>query len=285
MSARRAEGANIERLSAMIYQDENGLLLLRSDKLGERDWRSDHTYKLIFGSKGGGTYQTHCRDLTIGQREFVIFNPLQEHRQLHMSEEKFLIELDQDLLKNAAVGLGVTCREMEFAAVSYYHPQIDRWACFVREFIGWNSEKPDEVNQLLVENSFTQLAILMVQYGLGKHQETMPEVVQDEVLKQVIDAIKQSYEQDWTLDGMAEVARLNKYQFAHLFKERTGISPYSWLQLYRLIRSQPDLFHTDRTILEIAMAHGFKNVSAYIRLLKKVYGTTPSDFRTTSRFD
>ncbi|QTM99739.1 helix-turn-helix domain-containing protein [Sediminibacillus dalangtanensis] len=269
----------------MIYQDENGLLLLRSDKLGERDWRSDHTYKLIFGSKGGGMYQTRHQYLTIGQRQFVIFNPLQEHRQLHMSGEKFLIELDQKLLKDASVGLGVTGREMEFAAVSYYHPQIDRWACFIRELIGWNSEKPAEANQLLVENSFTQLAILMVQYGLGKHQGTMPEVVQDEVLKLVTDAIKQSYEQDWTLDGMAEVARINKYQFAHLFKERTGISPYSWLQLYRLIRSQPDLIYTDETVLQIAMAHGFKNVSAYTRLFKKVYGATPSEFRTTNRFN
>ncbi|SDL63956.1 AraC-type DNA-binding protein [Sediminibacillus halophilus] len=268
----------------MIYQDENGLLLLRSDKLGERDWRSDHTYKLIFGSKGGGTYQTRQQDLTIGQQQFVIFNPLQEHRQLHMWGEKFLIELEQKLLKEAASELSVSSGELEFAAVSYYHPQIDRWACFVREFIGWNSEKPDEVNQLLVENSFTQLAILMVQYGLGKHQETMPEVVQDEVLKLVTDAIKQSYEQDWTLRGMAEIARLNKYQFAHLFKERTGISPYSWLQLYRLIRSQPDLIHTDKTVLQIAMTHGFKNVSAYIRLFKKVYGTAPSESRTTNRF-
>ncbi|WP_053219307.1 helix-turn-helix domain-containing protein [Virgibacillus senegalensis] len=269
----------------MIYQDENGLLLLRSDKLGERDWRSDHTYKLIFGSKGGGTYQTRYRDLTIEKRQVAIFNPSQEHKQLHMSGEKFLIELNQKLLKNAAKELGISGPEMEFATVSYYHPQLYRWASFIREFIDWNCGKPTEINQLFVENSFTQLAILMVQYGLGQHQVTMPEVVQDEVLKRVIEAVKQSYEQDWTLSGMAEVARLNKYQFAHLFKERIGLSPYSWLQLYRLIRSQPALFHSNQTVLQIAMDHGFKNVSAYVHLFKKVYGATPSASRRTHRFD
>ncbi|ASK64253.1 AraC family transcriptional regulator [Virgibacillus phasianinus] len=143
----------------------------------------------------------------------------------------------------------------------------------------FNQDASEKSQQLFIENALTQLVILMLQYGPGSHLKELPTFQANDELHKVINALKDSYDDDWTLDEMAMQSGLSKYQFAHLFKQTTGLSPYSWLQIYRLIRSQELLTRTTSSILEIALQVGFKNVGAYNQLFKKVYGKTPTAFR------
>ncbi|MGP4074749.1 helix-turn-helix transcriptional regulator [Halobacillus sp. K22] len=263
----------------MILENENGLLLKRSEQLGERDWRSDPCYKIIFSPYGRSKYQTPHGDILIDRNEFLIFNPVDTHKQLQASTEKFLIEVQPSMLHAAAEQMGIEKMEPEFSFISLRHPQIQQWMSFVRDFISLHEKSNPPINQLFLDNSLTQLSIMMLQYGPGSHQTEFPTIQSKGSIDLVIDALKESYKEDWTLDQMAAVARMNKYQLAHLFKEEAGLSPYSWLQMYRLFRSQYSLLHTNHPILSIALHHGFKSVGSYNHLFKKVYRKTPSEFR------
>lgn len=255
----------------MILEHDKGLLLMRHDSLGERNWRSDECYKLIFSPYGKGLYQTGQRDISINAGNSLILNPGQEHKQLHVTEEKFLVEVEHSLLREVAEQLGFKLTDPEFALLPSVNPQIVNWISFIRKYITVSS------NVLFIENSLTQLAILMLQNSPGSHSNDLP-VVSGE-LENVTNALKESYDENWTLAEMAEQAEINKYQFAHMFKNQTGLSPYSWLQLYRLIKSQQLLIQTGESILTIALKVGFKNISSYNNLFKKVYGRTPTEFR------
>ena len=263
----------------MILDHQNGLFLMRHDHLGERSWRNDDCYKLIYSSFGKGTFQTKRNDLAIASDEFLIVNPRVEHKQLQITQEKFLVELNQSFLRDVAAELNLPIKNPEFALLSFKHPQISRWAIFVREFMLLNDDASAEMKQLFIESSLAQLAILMFQHGPGSHLHELPTVQATDELQMVINALKDSYDEDWTLNGMATVSGLNKYQFAHLFKETTGLSSYSWLQMYRLMKSHHLLTQTTTTILAIALQVGFKNVGAYNNLFKRVYGKTPTAFR------
>ncbi|UOR12872.1 helix-turn-helix transcriptional regulator [Halobacillus amylolyticus] len=268
----------------MILDSENGLLLMRNDHLDERNWRSDDCYKLIFSPFGRGDYQTQRGDITIDHGEFFIFNPNEVHKQLKATKEKFLVEIQPSLLRDAADHLGFKHTDPEFSMVSYKHPQIRQWVSFVRDFLSLNDGASSAANQFFLDHSLTQLSIMMLQYGTGSHQSEFPIINSQANINDAIKALKESYNEDWTLDEMAAAARLNKYQFAHLFKEELGLSPYSWLQLYRLFRSQNSLLHTNDSILSLALQHGFKSVSSYNHLFKKVYRKTPSEFRRIHGF-
>ncbi|ASN06767.1 AraC family transcriptional regulator [Virgibacillus necropolis] len=265
----------------MILDHQNGILLMRNDHLGERSFRSDDCYKLIFSPYGKGEFQTKRSDISINSGEFLIVNPHEEHKQLQITKEKFLVELNQNFLKNVASELNMPIKDPEFVLLSYKHPQITKWVIFMREFMTFNDNASVEMKQLFIENALTQLAILMLQYGPGSHLNELPIFQAANELQKVIDALRESYEEDWTLDEMAVLSGLNKYQFAHLFKKTTGLSPYSWLQMYRLIKSHYLLTHTTTTILDIALQVGFKNVGAYNNLFRRVYGKTPSLFRSS----
>lgn len=136
---------------------------------------------------------------------------------------------------------------------------------------------------MFLDNSVAQLTILLLQFGLGSHQKELPTIQTKTNIDIVINALKENYTEDWSLDQMANISGLNKYQFAHQFKEEKGISPYSWLQLYRLFKSQHSLINTDESILSIALEHGFKNISSYNRLFMKMYRKTPTEFRKIYR--
>ncbi|SEA22479.1 AraC-type DNA-binding protein [Thalassobacillus cyri] len=263
----------------MILDNENGLLLMRHDGLEERTWRSDTCYKLIFSYFGRGAYQTHSGDLSIEKDEFFIFNPEIDHKQLSVTQEKFLVEIQPSLLREAAERMGIKQAEPEFALISYKHPQVRQWVSFIRDFLSIHELSGSISGQFFLDNSLTQLSILMLQFGPGSHMNTFPAVKCEANINLVLTALRESYNEDWTLDQMAMVARMNKYQFAHMFKSELGVSPYSWLQLYRLFRSQYSLLNTHESILSIALQHGFKSVSSYNQLFKKVYRKTPGEFR------
>lgn len=269
----------------MIINNENGLLLMRHDKLGERDWRSDLCYKLIFSPFGKSSYQTYSGDVSIDNDAFFIFNPSVEHKQLETVWEKFLVEVQPSLLQNVAEQLGLKQTSPEFSLISYKHPQIQKWVSFVRDYLSIHDDPDSAANQFFLDNSLTQLAIMMLSYGAGSHQHGFPTTDGKGNIKDVLDALKQSYNEKWTVDEMAVVARMNKYQFAHFFKEELGLSPYSWLQLYRLFRSQQALLYTDETILSIAFQNGFNSVSSYNQLFKKIYRRTPIEFRRIHGFE
>ncbi|MRG86080.1 helix-turn-helix domain-containing protein [Salinibacillus xinjiangensis] len=174
--------------------------------------------------------------------------------------------------------------EPEFSLLTLKHNLVSRWTSFIRDFLTSNQDIQPGSNQLFLENSLAQISILILQHGAGSHQNHLSTVGGGDIINDVLQALKQSYQHEWTLDDMAKIARMGKYQFAHLFKEEVGRSPYSWLQLYRLFRSQEPLLKTNYSILSIALEHGFSSVSSYNQLFKKVYGKTPTHFRSLHRY-
>ncbi|WP_173916879.1 helix-turn-helix transcriptional regulator [Halobacillus sp. Marseille-Q1614] len=267
----------------MIVTNENGLLLLRNDYLGERDWRRDNCYKIIFSPIGRGEYQIRQGDLSIERGSFLVMNPNEDHKQLKAVQEKLLVELQPSIIRQAAEQLEISQREPEFSMIAYKHPQIQQWIGFVREFLLNHKDKEINMNSFFLENSLTQLSILLLQYGAGTHLNDFPGQSYKGNISMALNALKESYKEDWTLDEMAKAARLTKFQFARQFKEELGLSPYSWLQLYRLFRSHESLIHSKDSVLTIALFHGFKSVSSYNYLFKKVYRRTPTEFRSSYR--
>ncbi|MCA0988713.1 helix-turn-helix domain-containing protein [Guptibacillus algicola] len=259
----------------MITPYEHGILLLRNNLLHERNWRSDNCYKFIYSPKGKGRYATQRGDVSINKGQFYLLNPNEPHQQLEVTDEKFLIELDESLFRNVTQDLYTEKNPPEFAGINYYHPQIQRWASFVREAI--QDATADEATYFL-EHSVPQLVLLLMKHGPGSHQ-TKLSYHSSPSLSRAIEAIRDDYSANWSLAELAALCNLSKYQFAHVFKETYGIAPYSWLQLYRIIRSQDALYHSDDSILQIALDSGFTNLSSYNKLFKKLYGRTPSHFR------
>ncbi len=228
-------------------------------------------------------YETLKQDVSLFQNEFILLNPHDRHRQLRTEKHKFLIELERSFLNDISNSFQVQSPELCFALSSQKHPQIAQWVHFVHQYIQVEMEGGDDESlNLFLDHSFHQLGLLLYKNCIGTHTYDLRISSfrgAHSILYKTMDAIKQNYKHQWSLDEMAEVAYLSKYQFSHLFKETTGVAPYSWLQLYRLVRSQQWLVESNKSIIDIALDSGFSSVSVYNQLFKRVYGFTPNVFR------
>ncbi|MGE7878905.1 helix-turn-helix transcriptional regulator [Peribacillus muralis] len=222
------------------------------------------------------------KDFALSKEQFMIFNPHEEHKQLSIENQKFLIELNPLFLNEIANSINFNNYDIQFANSIQKNPYITQWALFVNEYTSMYKENIDNSVALFLDHSFSQLAILLIKNTVGLHTQTWSvnsfKTVSPLIYK-AMEAMMEDYRRQWTLDEMAVISNLNKYQFAHLYKEITGLSPYSWLQVYRIIRSQEDLKKTDKNILDIALDCGFSSVSVYNQLFKRLYGDTPGTLR------
>ncbi|MEB5453641.1 helix-turn-helix transcriptional regulator [Virgibacillus pantothenticus] len=272
--------------SKIIRETAEGTFLLKKDFSQESNWRSDHCYKFIYSLDGMINYQTNRNQINFNHQQFILFNPQDEHKQLAVEGKKFLIELNPIFLNQVSKSLNfVAQNDIQFASSIQKNCQVSNWVKFVLDYVV--IEKNDiHSMELFLEHSFTQFALILLKNAVGTHTQDINvnsyKIISPQIYTTVC-ALKESYQYPWTLDQMAEVANLNKYQFAHFFKDIIGISPYSWLQIYRIIRSQEMLTKTTKTILKIAMDCGFSSVTVYNQLFKRLYGITPSTFRASIR--
>ena len=98
-------------------------------------------------------------------------------------------------------------------------------------------------------------------------------------IKDILKYVETHYQQEITIDEIAEVAGFSSSHFMKFFKKEMGTSFIDYLNQYRLSMATRLLLSSDSNILEIAEECGYDNLSYFTRLFKKRYGITPGDYR------
>ena len=98
-------------------------------------------------------------------------------------------------------------------------------------------------------------------------------------IKKAIDYMDSRYEENITLDDVADYINLNKSYFSSLFKKETGKTFTEFLNEIRIEKSKELLLEDKNSILDIALAVGFNNQNYYNIIFKKITKQTPSEFK------
>ncbi len=86
--------------------------------------------------------------------------------------------------------------------------------------------------------------------------------------------------EDLPLERLARVASLSPYHFHRIFRTMTGESVSAYVQRRRLESSARRLYaDPSATVLEVAIAHGYQNASAFSRAFRGHFGMTATQWR------
>jgi AraC-like DNA-binding protein len=127
-----------------------------------------------------------------------------------------------------------------------------------------------------------QLIYYMEKYGLLEETNatmTSKEKEKIERYKKLVTYMEHNYQQNISLDDLADMAGCNSQYLCRFFKEITGMSPIKYLISIRIERACKLLNETDLSVIEVSMECGFDNVSYFIRKFKEITGTTPNQYR------
>lgn len=99
-------------------------------------------------------------------------------------------------------------------------------------------------------------------------------------LKAALKLIEMQYTEPLGLMDLAEAAGLNHKYFCKVFKAVTLFTPMEYLNRYRVDVARHILTtNASITMIEVAEQCGFSDVSYFIRVFKRLVGTTPKQFQ------
>ena len=91
------------------------------------------------------------------------------------------------------------------------------------------------------------------------------------------------YQENITLDQLAEFNHVSKYHLAHAFTQEYGISPINYLISKRIMEAEHLLKTTDFSLSLISSTTGFSSSSYFAQIFKKQKGMSPTQFRKRSQ--
>ena len=100
---------------------------------------------------------------------------------------------------------------------------------------------------------------------------------QSKIISRAIEYVSEHLTEPITLDGISNALYTNKYYFAHLFKEETGVSPHSYILKKRLLMSK-ELIEQGLSITDVYVRCGFSDYTHFFRAFKKEFDLTPKQY-------
>jgi FixJ family two-component response regulator/AraC-like DNA-binding protein len=95
--------------------------------------------------------------------------------------------------------------------------------------------------------------------------------------------LSRHYDEDLTVDGIAEITDISASHLAHLFRSEIGMSVRDYLTRVRVAIAQDLLAHSDEKLESIAARLGFADTSHLAHVFQRIIGRPPSAYRRTVR--
>lgn len=105
----------------------------------------------------------------------------------------------------------------------------------------------------------------------------------DERMAKVLKYVHDNIYDDIDIDNLASIACVTKPYLIRLFSKNFGISPLQYINKKKMEKAQLLLITGDLPIKELAYELGYNDHSYFIRLFKKIIGSTPMEYRMTMR--
>lgn len=118
--------------------------------------------------------------------------------------------------------------------------------------------------------------------SLLKKPQTSPRKIPGrsvEIIKMTLEYIHKNYKNNITLSEIADYSFVSPEHLCRIFSQFSDVSPFSYLNRYRIMKSAEMLLEDNSPISKIASECGFNSSSYYNKMFLRFIGCTPGEYR------
>ena len=114
-----------------------------------------------------------------------------------------------------------------------------------------------------------------------KSEELKPRIKSDNAtLQNILNYCEQNFENDLTLENVAESLHLNKYHISHILNQKLSISFSAYVNSLRIVKACDLLENTNKKTSDISEEVGFGSIRSFNRAFMSILKTTPLKYRS-----
>lgn len=259
-------------------QDLIKLLYITSSSY-EGNWPSylhSHNFtELFYVCSGNGSFLIEDQSYPIKKDDLIIVNPNVSHTE---------ISLDDTPLKYIILGvegLSFSFKDQKEYRIFNCAKQKNNLLFYFRTMLSEVEEKQNGYQEICV--SMLNILTIHLKRITNSAFEIMVSQRPNRECARIKRYIDSNYQENISLDFLANMAHLNKYYFVHIFTRTYGLSPINYLNEKRIQVSKDLLENTDHSIAEISRLSGFSSQSYFAQSFKKNSHMTPGEYRKSVR--
>lgn len=264
-------------LTDLYNQPPQERLLYISTAVYGSDWISmfhSHSFaELIYVINGQGSFCTETDVIPIEKDSLIVINPNIRHTEKSSPEHPMTY-----------IVLGIDNLHFEFSHVRessfcFYDFHSHREACLpLMKMMLEEARQHKALSEQICQHLLNILLLKVLQITGDQFTPYGAKNIpgECEYIKQYLD---EHYQDNITLDGLAELSHLNKFYLSHIFSRAIGISPITYLLERRILHSKELLRTTDFNIIQIAHTTGFSSANYFSQSFKRYTGITPVAYR------
>lgn len=248
----------------MIVESKYGLFLSRDDKLNESQVRIDNAYKIIFNNSPNNFYQVENKDISYGVNTLLTLQPYTMHKQLKINNRKNLLSINTEFFNTLEYELN--------QPINLFNLPLSTDKMMLRNLIIFenimNNLNSDRIQKEYLDATITQLIISQLEYkNLDINEKNQLETY-----------IKNNYQKQVTLDGMARDLNYSKYNLIRIFKNEFDKTPIEYLNYFRIYKATDIMKKKKNTISEIAFLTGYNSNNQFLKWFKYFTFLTPKEY-------
>lgn len=117
----------------------------------------------------------------------------------------------------------------------------------------------------------------IVKKGMGIYDSLRG--ISDERMNEILNYIMVHYQEQITLQKLADKLYLSNAYLSKYIKNNFGLSFLKLVNNIRLEHAVGELMYSDKSIIKVAMDNGFPNLAGFNKAFREIYGKTPAEYR------
>ncbi len=125
----------------------------------------------------------------------------------------------------------------------------------------------------------TELLVLLLRSVPGDAKIRCSHAIETRDMNGIIAYIEAHYSEEFSLADLSSMLGLTPSYFSRVFHSTTGMPLFEYINTIRIRKACALLKRTDMSILDIAYAVGYNNLSFFNRYFRKIMNTSPREYK------